>query len=56
MYDNTEYGVEGDPSCRRIVIDGSNLARAHGKVEEVKRRNQNQEVFSIIGIKDGFIS
>ena len=32
----TSFGTEGDMSCRRIVIDGSNLARAHGQVPEIK--------------------
>ena len=32
----TSFGTEGDMSCRRIVIDGSNLARSHGQVPEIK--------------------
>ena len=44
-------GVEGDSSTRRIVIDGSNVARAHGKVGEIKRKHNQTEVFSILGIK-----
>jgi len=50
-YESREFGVEGDPLCRRIVIDGSNVARDHGKVAEVKRRNNNHEIFSVVGIK-----
>ena len=53
FYEKQKYGVDGDDRCRRIVIDGSNLARSHGKVAEIKRKNNNQEVFSIIGIKIG---
>lgn len=55
FYEKQKYGVDGDDRCRRIVIDGSNLARSHGKVAEIKRKNNNQEVFSIIGIKIGII-
>ena len=44
-------GKNGDPSCRTIVIDGSNVAREHGRVGEIKRKHGNQEVFSILGIK-----
>jgi len=51
FYEKQNYGVKGDDRCRRIVIDGSNLARSHGKVGEIKRKNNNKEVFSIIGIK-----
>ncbi|CBY35157.1 unnamed protein product [Oikopleura dioica] len=43
-------GVDGDPTLRRIVIDGSNIARSHGKVGEIRRQHKC-EVFSIIGIK-----
>lgn len=43
-------GANGDERCRRIVIDGSNIARSHGKDGEVRRRHR-EEVFSIIGIK-----
>ena len=53
FYEKQKYGIDGDNTCRRIVIDGSNLARSHGKVAEIKRKNNNQEVFSIIGIKIG---
>ena len=45
-----EHGKEGDLNTRTIVIDGSNVARCHGKVGEIKRKN-GEEVFSIIGIK-----
>merc|ERR1711911_532912 len=48
FYEKQKYGVDGDERCRRIVIDGSNLARSHGKVAEIKRKNNNQEVFYII--------
>ena len=53
FYEKQKYGVAGDARCRRIVIDGSNVARSHGKVAEIKRKNNNQEIFSIIGIKIG---
>ena len=45
-----DFGPKGDDSTRRIVIDGSNVARHHGKVGEVRRKH-NEEVFSILGIK-----
>jgi hypothetical protein len=43
-------GELGDENCKRIVIDGSNVARSHGKVGEIKRKH-GFEVFSILGIK-----
>ena len=36
FYQKSKFGVDGDPSCRRIVIDGSNVARCHGQVPEIK--------------------
>lgn len=45
-----QYGAEGDDSTRTIVIDGSNVARCHGKVGEIKRKH-GDEIFSILGIK-----
>jgi len=45
-----EHGADGDQNTRTIVIDGSNIARSHGKVGEIKRKH-GEEVFSIMGIK-----